>query len=100
MDVPFFIRHPDGRRAGETDDYYASTHDVAPTILGFLGIEPPHPLDGVDLDGGEPEPRDHCTLGYHTFAWARDDDYLMFRHNDGKRARLYDLRRDPQMKTS
>lgn len=101
-DVPFFIRHPGGKRAGETDDYYASTHDVAPTILGFLGIEPPEPLDGADLsvflDGGEPEPRDHFTLGYHTFAWARDEDYLMFCHNDGRKARLYDLRKDPQMK--
>ena len=30
-DIPFFIRHPDGKGAGETSDYYASTHDVAPT---------------------------------------------------------------------
>ena len=40
-DIPFFIRHPEGKGAGQTSDYYASTHDVAPTILGFLGIEPP-----------------------------------------------------------
>ncbi|MFL6031564.1 MAG: sulfatase-like hydrolase/transferase, partial [Rubrobacteraceae bacterium] len=39
-DIVFMIRHPEGTRGGETSDYYASTHDVAPTILGFLGIEP------------------------------------------------------------
>ena len=48
-DIPFFIRHPEGKGAGQTSDYYASTHDVAPTILGFLGIEPPQELDGQDL---------------------------------------------------
>jgi arylsulfatase A-like enzyme len=29
-DIPFFIRHPEGKGAGQTSDYYASTHDVAP----------------------------------------------------------------------
>ena len=41
IDVPFLIRDPEGRAAGETSDYFASTHDVAPTILGFLGAEQP-----------------------------------------------------------
>jgi phosphoglycerol transferase MdoB-like AlkP superfamily enzyme len=40
-DIVFFIRHPEGKRAGETSDYYTSTHDVAPTVLGFLGIDQP-----------------------------------------------------------
>src|SRR3712207_4221640 len=60
-DIPFFIRHPEGRGAGEVSDYYASTHDVAPTVLGFLGIEPPRSMDGQDLlaqlEGEDPEPR-------------------------------------------
>ena len=85
-----------------TNHYYASTHDVAPTVLGFLGIEPPEPMDGQDLsvffDGGEPEERAHFSLGYNDHAWARDEDYVMFAKNDGARARLYDLRDDPEMK--
>jgi arylsulfatase A-like enzyme len=100
-DVPFLIRHPEGKGAGQTSDFYASTHDVAPTILGFLGIDPPQPMDGQDLsvlfDGGQPEERAHFTLGYNDHAWARDQDYVMFAKNDGSNALLYDLRTDPNM---
>ena len=100
-DIPFLIRHPDGKGAGKTSDYYASTHDVAPTILGFLGFEPPQPLDGQDLSvmlkGGEPEARPHFTLGYHDHVFTRDEEYAMISRNDGTEARLYDLREDPGM---
>jgi arylsulfatase A-like enzyme len=100
-DIPFLIRHPGGNGAGDTSDYYASTHDVTPTVLGFLGIEPPEQMDGQDLsvllDGGEPEERAHFSLGYNDHAWARDDDYAMFAKNDGSEAYLFDLREDPNM---
>jgi arylsulfatase A-like enzyme len=100
-DIVFMIRHPEGKGAGKTSDFYASTHDVASTILGFLGIDPPQPMDGQDLsvllDGGEPEPRPHFTLGYSNFTWARDESHAMFVRNDGVGARLYDLRTDPGM---
>jgi arylsulfatase A-like enzyme len=100
-DVPFMIRHPEGSRGGETSDYYASTHDVAPTILGFLGIEPEQPMEGQDLsvlfDGGQPEERPYFTLGYNDHAWARDDRYVMFAKNDGSNALLYDVSTDPEM---
>ncbi|MDQ3793991.1 MAG: sulfatase [Actinomycetota bacterium] len=100
-DIPFMIRHPEGKGAGETSDYYASTHDVAPTVLGFLGIEPPEPMDGEDLtvlfEGGEPKERAHFSLGYNDHAWARDENYVMFAKNDGSNALLFDLRADPKM---
>jgi arylsulfatase A-like enzyme len=100
-DIPFFVRHPDGDRAGETSDYFASTHDVAPTILGLLGLEPESPMDGQDLsvlfDGGQPQERSHFTLGYDEYVWTRDDRYVMVSRNDGADARLYDLSADPRM---
>ena len=100
-DITFFIRHPEGQGAGQTSDYYASTHDVAPTVLGFLGIEPQKPMEGQDLsvlfDGGEPEERAHFTLGYDEYVWTRDDRYVMVSRNDGTGAKLYDLRTDPGM---
>jgi arylsulfatase A-like enzyme len=101
-DILFFIRHPGGAKAGETSDHYASTHDVAPSILGFLGIEPPEPMDGQDLsvllEGRAPEPRPHFTLGYHNFVWAQDNQYVMFSRNDGMGAKLYDVQEDPRMR--
>jgi arylsulfatase A-like enzyme len=103
-DIPFFIRHPEGKRAGETSDYYASTHDVAPTILGFLGIEPSQKLEGQDLsvliEGGEPEARPHFSLGYNDHVWTRDDRYVMFSTNQGEEPFLYDIQKDPDMHTN
>jgi arylsulfatase A-like enzyme len=100
-DIVFMIRHPEGKGAGETSDHYASTHDVAPTILGFLGIEPEQPMEGQDLsvlfDGGQPGERSHFTAGYHNFVWARDGGYAMVSRQDRENPRLYDLRRDPEM---
>jgi arylsulfatase A-like enzyme len=100
-DIPFMIRHPEGKGAGEVSDYYASTHDVAPTILGFLGIEPPEPMDGQDLsvllEGQEPDPRHHFVLGFHDHAWARDERYVTFSRYNGSGAKLYDVREDPGM---
>ena len=100
-DIVFLMRHPEGKRAGEESDYYASTHDIAPTILSFLGIEPPQPMEGQDLlvlmGGKQPNPRPHFTLGYHDHVWCRDEKYAMFCRHDGRLARLYDLRTDPDM---
>ncbi|MDQ3864743.1 MAG: sulfatase-like hydrolase/transferase, partial [Actinomycetota bacterium] len=100
-DIPFLIRHPEGKGAGQTSDYYASTHDVAPTILGFLGIEPQQQLDGQDLtvilEGAEPAARPHFTLGYNDHVFTRDETYVMFSTNQGQDARLYDVQQDPGM---
>ena len=102
-DIPFMIRHPEGTRGGETSDYYASTHDVAPTILGFLDMEPRSPMDGQDLSvifgGGQPSERNHFTLGYDEYVWARDDRYVLLSRNDRAQTKLYDLSADPDMNT-
>jgi arylsulfatase A-like enzyme len=102
-DIPFMIRHPEGTRGGETSDYYASTHDVAPTILGFLDMEPRSPMDGQDLSvifgGGQPSERNHFTLGYDEYVWARDDRHVLLSRNDRAQTRLYDLSADPDMNT-
>ncbi len=100
IDIPFFIRHPEGKLAGQTSDYFASTHDVAPTVLGFLGIEQPQPMDGVDLsvlfEGKEPPERPHITTAFNNFVWVRDDRYALICRNDGAEPKLYDLQIDPQ----
>jgi arylsulfatase A-like enzyme len=102
-DIPFMIRHPEGTRGGETSDYYASTHDVAPTILGFLDMEQRSPMDGQDLSvifgGGQPSERNHFTLGYDEYVWARDDRYVLLSRNDRAQTKLYDMSADPDMNT-
>ena len=61
MDTFFFIRHPGGKGAGERSDHYASTHDVAPTILGSMGVGRHPQMEGQDLsvrarrEGARPE---------------------------------------------
>jgi arylsulfatase A-like enzyme len=100
-DIPFFIRHPEGKGAGQTSDFFASTHDVAPTVLGAIGLLPIQQMDGqyltLLLEGTEPAPRPHFTLGYNEYVWARDDRYAMFGRNDRSDLKLYDLRSDPGM---
>jgi arylsulfatase A-like enzyme len=98
----FMIRSPESTGgSGRTSDFFASTHDVAPTILGTLGIDPPEQMEGRDLSillgEGEPESRDHITAGYHDHVFARDDNYAMFAKNDGSEAKLFDLREDSHM---
>jgi hypothetical protein len=48
-EIPYLIRHPDGEKSGDDVDWYASTHDVAPTLLSFLGLNIPGKMDGEDL---------------------------------------------------
>ncbi len=101
-DIVFYVRHPEGKGAGRTSDFRASIHDVSPTILGAMGIEPGQPPDGQDLgpilDGKEPlRARPHLTLGYGNYSWAEDDDWALSVRNDGEEPRLYDLKKDPGM---
>ena len=48
-EIPYLIRHPDDQKSGDDVDWYATTHDVAPTILSFLGLTIPGKMDGEDL---------------------------------------------------
>ncbi len=48
-EVPYLIRHPSGQMGGDHIAWYASTHDVAPTALSFLGLTIPGKMDGEDL---------------------------------------------------
>jgi arylsulfatase A-like enzyme len=100
-DIPFFVRHPEGKGAGKTSDYFASTHDVAPTVLDALGLRQFQKMDGQSLvpllEDSEPESRPHFTLGYNEYVWARDEKHIMFSVNDRSHPRLYDLESDPDM---
>lgn len=100
-DVPFLMKHPGGKKAGETSDHFASIHDIAPTVLGALGKEKPDSMDGQNLyplfEDNAPEARPYFTLGYKDYSWARDDRYAIFAKNNGGDAKLFDIEKDPEM---
>ncbi len=49
LHVPFVIRFPDGRGAGERRDALISFVDLAPTLLSIAGIDPPKHLHGRNM---------------------------------------------------
>jgi arylsulfatase A-like enzyme len=98
--VPFVIVHPDGKAAGKTNTYFTSTHDVGPTLLSLLGIQPPSWMEGADLspvlDGGQPtQRRDFHYGGMYNRFFIRTDDWVLIGDNRGQERTLYDLRTDP-----
>jgi arylsulfatase A-like enzyme len=94
--VPFLIRHPQGKAKGRTTGYFASTHDVGPTVLSELGYDPPDHMDGVDLspllDGRRPaKARPYRIAAYNDHVAAADGSWLLISDNQGEEKRLYPL---------
>jgi arylsulfatase A-like enzyme len=99
--VPLILVHPDGRGAGETHDYFASTHDIGATLLSMAGLERPDWMGGTDLspalDGEDPaEKRDFHYGGMYNRFFIRTDDWVLIGDNQGNERTLYNLREDPQ----
>jgi arylsulfatase A-like enzyme len=97
--VPFLIRHPEGKAAGRPSGYYASTHDIGPTVLSALGQGVPGHMDGVDLtplfDGRQPgRGRTYRTACYNDHVAASDGRWLLIADNQGRRKRLYAMRNE------
>jgi arylsulfatase A-like enzyme len=98
--VPFIIVTPDNKAAGEVSYYFASTHDVGPTLLSMVGIEPPKWMEGTDLSpvlhGGQPpERREYHYGGMYNRFYIRTDDWVLIGDNRGQERTLNDLRLDP-----
>jgi arylsulfatase A-like enzyme len=100
IQVPMIVRDPEGRGAGTTSDWFANTHDIAPTLLSLAGARRSRAFEGADLapllDGRLPaEQRDFTYGGYSNHSFVRDDDWAMVTNNERTGAQLYDLRNDP-----
>jgi arylsulfatase A-like enzyme len=103
--VPFVIAHPDGRAAGQTSDYFSSTHDVGPTLLSLAGFPAPRWMEGTDLspvmEGGTPaERRDFHYGGMYNRFFIRTDDWVLIGDNQGNERTLNNLERDPRELTN
>ena len=97
--VPYMIKDPSGRLAGETSGYFASTHDVARTILSYFGVRAPGLMNGEDLtvlfDRRDPTPRPYYTACYQETWICGNRDWLLISDTNGDRRELYNLRVDP-----
>jgi arylsulfatase A-like enzyme len=100
VDVPLLIRHPEGRRAGDTTNYLAQLHDLMPTALAMLGIPAPRASEGHDLSplfrDADLQEREVQTAGYNDYVWAGDERYAYIDSNRFKNPKLYDRRADPR----
>jgi len=98
--VPFILILPDGRAAGEVSYQFASTHDVAPTVLSMVGVDRPGWMQGIDLspllDGERvSDPRPYHYGGMYNRFYIRTDDWLLIGDNRGQERSMYDLTQDP-----
>ena len=101
--VPLLFHFTSGRSAGERTDLPASLLDVAPSVLGVLGISFESPGGGLDLLAAEPGVE--RVLVHETFAPEGHYDQQALREGSrklhlpserpGSRPRLFDLARDP-----
>jgi arylsulfatase A-like enzyme len=98
--VPFILVDPARRGAGQSTDWPAQTHDIAPTLLELTGVTQPKPMNGdsvAPLIVGRP-PRARRPMAYGGYAnwhYARTDRWAFVAANTGRGRRLYDLRKDP-----
>ncbi len=96
--VPMLLRAPGGA-AGTASDWFASTHDVAPTLTSLAGVRRPPSFTGADLspiaEGGVPdEERPYAVGGYGNHSYVRDGRWAYMVRNDRSEDRLYDLAAD------
>jgi arylsulfatase A-like enzyme len=99
IQVPLLLVDPERRRAGESSSYYASTHDLARTLLRMAGVRPLPGVHGVDLSGffggtGPPE-RPFAYGGYSNNHFLRNERWAYMSDNRLESPQLYDLENDP-----
>lgn len=114
VQVPLFVRFPDGGRAGEREDVLFSPVDFFPTLCGYAGLPVPRSVEGRDLsaflrgapDAKEPEALFTMNLINYGYSpdWIRHDGnewrgvrtprWAYTRWLEG-RTELYDLESDP-----
>ncbi len=103
--IPLLIRTPGNELAGKRVAGFAQIPDVAPTILGRLGLKPASRFTGEDLWPyalGHGNPRDHVVICYgwvgsvRTEEWNYSAVWNREKYQGSYGPQLYDVRRDPE----
>jgi arylsulfatase A-like enzyme len=97
--VPLIVMDPRQGRKAHSSDWFASTHDIAPTILSMAGVPVPKRMEGVDLSrplrGRKLPKRPYAFGGYSNSFFIRTDRWAMSADNRPSHFQLYDLKNDP-----
>lgn len=94
FEVPFLLRDPRGRRAGDEVAWWASTCDVPTTVLGLQGVVAPGRMVGEDLtallDDEDVWPRACWVAAIDRTVMAGDGRFVMVADLARQDRRLYD----------
>ena len=97
--IPRIVVDPRRRHAGRKSDFFASTHDVAPTVLSMVDVPAPEAMTGVDLsrpfEGRRLPDRDYAWGGYSDSFYIRNERWALWAYNKPTGFKLFDLRNDP-----
>jgi arylsulfatase A-like enzyme len=97
--VPFIVVDPGRRHAGRSSDFFASTHDIAPTLLSMTGVPAPEAMTGVDLSrafrGRRLPKRPFAWGGYGDSFFIRSERWALWAYNRPGGFKLFDIQRDP-----
>lgn len=96
-EIPYLIRHPEGTMGGDDIDWWASTHDVAPTLLSHMGLTIPGKMWGEDLtalfddvDEDDLYDRPYSITASGSLIVVRDKRWLMVADREEIERRMYD----------
>jgi arylsulfatase A-like enzyme len=97
--VPLIVVDPRQGRRARVSDWFASTHDIAPTVLSMAGVPVPERMEGVDLSlplrGRRLPKRPYAVGGYSNEFYIRTERWAMWANNRPGDFHMYDLKRDP-----
>ncbi|HEY4279707.1 MAG TPA: sulfatase [Conexibacter sp.] len=98
--TPFLIRHPDRKLAGHRSGYFASTDDIASTLMSFVGVPLARTMDGQNLtlafdDPRRLSPRRYMTASFDDYVMCHDGRYLLTMRTTGAEKQLWDTKKDP-----
>jgi len=102
--IPLMVRFPKAEHAGTSSDMFVQFNDITASILDAAGVEPPEPLDGRsfidDALSGNPDPRDHVTIGWGSTPTVVTERWWMNCKMDGTGFLLYDLQAEDPFSTN